>query len=136
MADLTSVYQTYDNTGTGIAASYLSANNLKSVASSRFGTRELSFIKITLSGIETSYTASNSTFVKALKGLQTMAEIYMVGTPASNNVIVAVAADTLTTADSATDLTAGYGLLEAAINAATGGSSTVAAITTSGASWS
>ena len=41
MADLTAVYQTYNNSGTGIAASYLSANNYKHVINQADVGREL-----------------------------------------------------------------------------------------------
>ena len=41
MADLTAVYQTYNNAGAGIAASYLSANNYKHVINQADVGREL-----------------------------------------------------------------------------------------------
>jgi len=41
MADLSAVYQTYDNSGTGIAASYLPANNYKHVINQADVGREL-----------------------------------------------------------------------------------------------
>ena len=41
MADLTAVYQTYNNAGSGIAASYLSANNYKHVINQADVGREL-----------------------------------------------------------------------------------------------
>jgi hypothetical protein len=41
MADLSAVYQTYNNAGTGIAASYLPANNYKNVISTSDAGREL-----------------------------------------------------------------------------------------------
>jgi len=41
MADLTAVYQTYNNAGSGIAASYLSANNYKNVINQADVGREL-----------------------------------------------------------------------------------------------
>ena len=134
MADLSAVYQTYDNAGSGIAASYLPANNYKSFAASNFGTRELAFYSVTISGVHTSYTASNSTFVKALKGIAQVAEIFFVGTPASDAFVVAIASNTDngTASANANDET-----LEVAIEralAVSPGSATVAALTASGAS--
>ena len=41
MADLSAVYQTYNNAGSGIAASYLPANNYKNVISTSDAGREL-----------------------------------------------------------------------------------------------
>ena len=41
MADLTAVYQTYNNAGSGIAASYLSANNYKNALNQADVGREL-----------------------------------------------------------------------------------------------
>ena len=41
MADLSAVYQTYNNSGTGIAASYLPANNYKNVINQADVGREL-----------------------------------------------------------------------------------------------
>jgi hypothetical protein len=41
MADLTAVYQTYNNAGSGIAASYLSANNYKNAINQADVGREL-----------------------------------------------------------------------------------------------
>ncbi len=134
MADLSAVYQTYNNSGTGIAASYLPANNYKSFAASNFGTRELAFYSVTISSVESGYTASNSTFVKALKGIAQVAEIFFVGTPASNAFVVGIATNTDngTASANANDET-----LEVAIEralAVSPGSATVALLTASGAS--
>ena len=49
MADLSAVYQTYNNAGTGIAASYLPANNYKHVISTSDAGREL-IVKVASSG--------------------------------------------------------------------------------------
>jgi len=49
MADLSAVYQTYNNAGSGIAASYLPANNYKNVISTSDAGREL-IVKIASSG--------------------------------------------------------------------------------------
>lgn len=99
---------------------------------STFGTRQLAFYKITSTGIHTGYTASNSLFQKALNGVAITSELYFVGTPASDNVVFAIAVDTDagTASDNANDQT-----IQAAVRAATGdNSATVAALTASGAS--
>ena len=49
MADLSAVFQTYNNAGSGIAASYLPANNYKNVISTSDAGREL-IVKIASSG--------------------------------------------------------------------------------------
>ena len=113
--------------GTTVAANY---QVVTSNPNSKLGTRELSFLKITgLTGVGSSTTAANSLLAKALRGVSTRAEVYFYSAPSADVLIVAVATDTLSASDSATDETQGYGLFEAAINAATAGSATVAAAT-------
>ena len=113
--------------GTTVAANY---QVVTSNPNSKLGTRELSFLKITgLTGVGSSTTAANSLLAKALRGVSTRAEVYFYSAPSADVLIVAVAADTLSASDSATDETAGYGLFEAAINAATAGTCGVAAAT-------
>ena len=134
MADLTSIAQTYSNAGAAITTAYLPANNYKSVPSSKFGTRELAFYSVTISGVHTSYTASNSTYVKAIKGIQQVAEVYFVGTPATDAFVVGIATDT---DNGQTSANANDESLEVAIEralAVSPGSATVAALTASGAS--
>jgi hypothetical protein len=134
MADLSAFAQTYSNAGAAITTAYLPANNYKSVPSSKFGTRELAFFSVTISGVHTSYTASNSTYVKAIKGIQQVAEVYFVGTPASDAFVVAVALDT---DNGQTSANTNDESLEVAIEralAVSPGSATVAALTASGAS--
>jgi hypothetical protein len=134
MADLTSFAQTYSNAGAAITTAYLPANNYKSVPSSKFGTRELAFYSVTISGVHTGYTASNSTYVKAIKGIQQVAEVYFVGTPASDAFVVAIATDT---DNGQTSANASDESLEVAIEralAVSPGSATVAALAASGAS--
>ena len=101
---------------------------------SKFGTRELSLLKVTgLTGVHTNAEVSNSLYNKALAGVQTLGEVFF-ARAATDVLYVFVATDTLPTADSKTGSTEsgdGYGLFEAAIDAATGGSSTVAAATLS-----
>lgn len=115
-----------------LIGNYVAANYgvVSSNPNSKLGTRELSFLKITgLTGVGTSTTAANSLLAQALRGVSTRAEVYYYNAQSADVLIVAVAKDTLSASDSMTDETAGYGLFEAAINAATGGSSTVAAAT-------
>ena len=116
----------------GSATTLMGANNYKMTTppnGGAYGTRELSFLKVTLSGIHTTPTIANSNFAKAIKGVQAMAEVYYAAVLTTDEAIIIVSKDTLSASDSATDDTAGYGLFEAAINAATGGSSTVSAAT-------
>jgi len=105
MADLTAVYQTYNNAGTGIAASYLSANNYKLLGDgasgvgpyTRFGTRQLQAIKIVSASVDftTTPAISNSNMSKAVAGLLAGgAEVFYVGKPTASgsNVFVALVA--------------------------------------------
>ena len=114
--------------------STLGANAAKAVPGSKFGTRELEFYSVTITGVHTGYTASNSTFAKAVKGIQNVAEIYFLGTPSSDAFVVAIAGDTNNGQSSAN---ANDESLEVAIEralAVSPGSATVAALTASGAS--
>ena len=92
MADLHTFPQTHTNTGApGVT---LPANNYKSVPLSNYSTRALEFFRIDVAGVETDYTASNSLFTKVIRGMQTISQIAVVGTPAAGSVIVAVEGDT------------------------------------------
>jgi hypothetical protein len=73
----------------------LSGNTRKTVDSSKFGTRELSFHQVEMGvDVQTNYTDSNSLFFKAVRALQEQVEIYTVGTPSGNDFTVVIAADT------------------------------------------
>jgi hypothetical protein len=112
--------------GTTVAANYLKAEN----PFSRFGTPELTFLKVTgLTGVGTNAGNANSLYSKALRGIAATAELYYANAQSADVLIVGIVANTQSTADSQTDTTAGYGLLEAAINASTAGTSTVAVAT-------
>lgn len=91
---------------------------------SNFGTRELAFYLVDGTGIETTPTIVNSKFSQVIRGVQSVAEIFYVGTPTADGVIVAIAADTNegTTSDNDNGQT-----LKQAIDAATGGDFTVTA---------
>jgi hypothetical protein len=77
------------NTGINVAANYL-----KTKPSTRFATRQLAFMQVDCTGIQNNWGDSNSLFTKVVRGVQLVAEIYAVGTPDSDALIVVVAADT------------------------------------------
>lgn len=120
-----------DLTSSTLATNYRVAKN----PFSKFGTRELMFLKVTgLTGVGTNSELANSLFAKAIRGAQQMAEIYFVSAPSADVFVMAVAADTLPTADTKSgseESGSGFGLFEAAINAATGGTVTVSTATIS-----
>ncbi len=132
MPNINTVAQTFDNSGAEITASRVGANNHKGAAASNFSTRTLSFYKVTYSGIHTGYTASNSDFVKAIYGLQRVAQLAFVGTPASDNFVFAVETDTNNGAGVGN--TSNDATLADAATASLGASVTVTALTASGAS--
>ena len=72
----------------------VTANYLKTKPSTRFATRQLAFMDIQVSGIQNNYEDSNSLFTQVVRGVQLVAEVYAVGTPHSNHLVVIVAADT------------------------------------------
>jgi len=106
MADLTSFAQTYSNAGAAITASYLSANNYKLLGDgasgigpyTRFGTPQLQALKIVSAAVDetTTPTIRYSNLQKIVNALQSHAEIYYVGIPASDFVTVIVNANTVT----------------------------------------
>jgi hypothetical protein len=82
---------------TGIAANYL-----KAAPSTKFGTRELVHALITINNVNlyTNADLSDSNFSKAIRAIQTIAEIYAVGIPADtegpgSSFTVILSADTL-----------------------------------------
>ena len=98
------------------------------------GIRQLSFFSVTITGVHTGYTAANSLFSKAVLGAMTGAEIFFVGTPASNAFVIAVATDTADTSGPEDTSPTLAEELKNNIDAFTGDTSTVAALTASGAS--
>ena len=121
-----------DNSGVTITANYL-----KSAPSSQFGTRALAFYKVTSTGVETGYTASNSLFQNAVKGIQVTSELYFVGTPATANFVFAIASDTDAGQTGAAAYVANSNAqtIQAAVKLTTGdAAATVTALTASGAS--
>jgi hypothetical protein len=117
--------------GTTVAANYLKAEN----PFSRFGTPELTFLKVTgLTGVGTGAGLADSLYQKALRGIAATAEIYYANAQSADVLIVGIVSNTQTAGDTkpaggAIDTGTGYGILEAAINASTAGTSTVAAAT-------
>jgi hypothetical protein len=111
-----------------LIGSTVTANYLKAAPTTQFGTRQLAVINIAVAGVETNYANANSLFSKTVRALQQTAEVYAVFTPTTDAFKAIIAADTQSTADSYTDQTAGFGLLETAIAAGNGGVS--AAVTT------
>lgn len=79
------------------------ANYLKAKPSTRFGTRQLAFFTVANSGLETNFRDSDSAYSRAIRAIQTQAEIYAVGTPASGAFVVVVAQDTASDGDNTDD---------------------------------
>jgi hypothetical protein len=136
MADITTVAQIYDNAGAAIVASRVSANALKTVQRTQFGTRELSVIKVLVGGTNASmilvdgstadaggvvgHTMSNSLFSAAVRNLQIFAEVYAVFTPVATGFMAIIATDTANGSEAATPNTNAttFGSAEASIKAA------------------
>ena len=76
--------------------------------------RNLEWVLVTLANVHVSYTAVDSDFEKVVRTLETFGTATIVGTPASNNVHVVMEG-----------YSANATVTETAIDAATGGSSTV-----------
>jgi hypothetical protein len=107
-----------------------SANWLKTTESTQFGTRELTVIKVLVTGgsndmryqdgatSSLSYTLPASLYSKAVRTLQNFVEVYAVYAPVATGFIAVIAADTANGADSGNTQGTGFGLAEAAINAA------------------
>ena len=87
MADISTVAQIYDNTGTEIQAARVGANAYKNENPfTRFGTRSLRFVKVVVSGgtpvdISTTPTITNSNLSKLVRAAQNYGELAVVGTP-------------------------------------------------------
>jgi len=94
-----------------------------------FATRKLAFLSVAFSGADTDYADVGSDFQLAVQGIQQVAEIYALGTPASGAFVVVVSEDTVTSEDGATAAS----MIDAAVSAATGASVTVTAKSLTGA---
>ena len=105
MADITTVAQIYDNSGNEITAARVGANNYKLLGDgasgigpyTRFGTPQLTALKIVSTAVNetTTPTITNSNLQKIVNALQSHAEIYYVGIPASDFVTVLVNSSTV-----------------------------------------
>jgi hypothetical protein len=128
MADITTVAQIYDNTGTEIQAARIGANAYKNENPfTRFGTRSLRFVSVVVSGgtpvnISTTPTITNSNLSKLVRAAQNYGELAVVGTPSSTGVILAFSDDTLNDGSAASPSAsdASYAKMEAEIYAALG----------------
>jgi hypothetical protein len=72
----------------------VTANYLKAKPSTRFSTRQLAFVEVEVTGCHTAYTATDSLYSRAIRGVQAVAEVYAVGIPSANKFMVVVAQDT------------------------------------------
>ena len=133
MADLTNAgayFPIYSNAGAGIAGSVLGANALKTAATTQFGTRELSTIKVLVGGTATNmtlsdgtasgatgYLLSNSIYSAAIRALQSFGEVYAVYAPVATGFIAIIATDTADGSEVATPNTQAttFGKAEAAL---------------------
>jgi hypothetical protein len=70
------------------------SNYLKTKPSTRFATRQLAFFDVQISGVATNPYVADSTYSRAVRAIQTQAEVYAVGEPSSDHFIVVVAQDT------------------------------------------
>jgi hypothetical protein len=72
-------------------------NGLKVKVGSQLGTPELAVLVIVsdAGNFETNYTNSDSNYAKAVRGLQTMAELYLIGKPDGSRFTVLANANTL-----------------------------------------
>jgi hypothetical protein len=79
----------------------VTANYLKAKPSTRFATRDLSFLVIDMdnSSYFNDYLDSDSNFAKVVRAVQLQAEIYAVGTPSNGVVTFVVAIDTANDGD-------------------------------------
>jgi hypothetical protein len=120
------VGQSGDADLSGVAANYL-----KALATTQFGTRQLSVLNIAASGIDTNYADANSFFSKTIRALQQTAEIWAVFTPTSGAVNVIISTDSQWDGVGAPQASQGgtagdasYTALEASLQKGTDGSTT------------
>ena len=114
--------------GTLVTANYLQAR-----PTTRISTRQLAFFRITLTGMHTNYEASDSDFSQVVRGVQSVAEVFAIGRPVADDLIVVVGADT--TSGDNTQINSLAQTMTTAINNSTGGSSTVQEVWLYGDSW-
>jgi hypothetical protein len=71
----------------------VAANYLKALATTQFGTRQLTVLNIAATALDTNYADSNSLFSKTIRALQQTAEIHAVFTPTTGAVNVIISTD-------------------------------------------
>jgi hypothetical protein len=101
------------------------------VPSDNLGGRDLQFLVIAQTGIETNYSTVNSNFQKTIYQLQQFTELYVLGTPDSGAVSVGVASDTIESLYSSAN-SGSYPAIASAIFTATSVATTVYASTITG----
>lgn len=103
----------------------VSDNWQKAQPSTTFGTPALDFYVVDLGvDVATNYGNSNSLFARAVRGIQLVANLYMVGQPSGNAFTIAVASGTCPGRNPGA-ITGTNSNLEDAVDAATGASSSV-----------
>jgi hypothetical protein len=103
----------------------VSDNWQKAAPSSTFGTPALDFYVVDVGAdVETNWSASNSRFAKAVRGIQLVANLYMVGAPGGNAFTIAVVSNTCPGRNPGA-ITGTNSALEAAVNEAAGAESSV-----------
>ena len=117
MADISAVAQTYSNAGVAITASAPAANNYKLLGDgasgigpyTRFGTPTLTALKIVSTAVNetTTPTITGSNLQKIVNAIQSHAEVYYVGIPASDFVTVIVNSNTVSRGGRGADLFGG-----------------------------
>ena len=98
----------------------ISDNWQRTAPSTTFGTPALDFFVVDLgTNVETNWAQSNSLFSKAVRGIQLVANLYMVGQPGGNAFTIAVVSNTCPGRNPGA-IGGTNTALEAAINSATG----------------
>jgi hypothetical protein len=90
--------------------------------------RDLKYVKVALTGIETSYDTVNSAYEKTVRALEKYSTVTITGIPASGNAIFAVEGLPTTVSDNTADQSGGTAIgaaIKADIDAATSGTSTI-----------
>jgi hypothetical protein len=111
----------------------VTANYLKARPTTRISTRQLAFFRITLTDMHVNYENSDSDFSQVVRGVQAVAEVFAIGRPVANDLIVVVGADT--TSGDNTQINSLAQTMTTAIDNSTGGSSTVTEVWLYGDSW-
>jgi hypothetical protein len=114
--------------GTLVTANYLQAR-----PTTRISTRQLAFFRITLTNMHVNYENSDSDFSQVVRGVQSVAEVFAIGRPLADDLIVIVGADT--TSGDNTQINGLAQTMTTAIDNSTGGSSTVQEVWLYGDGW-